>query len=128
MEAAQPRLPRHPLRSPGCVIALIIWFVVLLLPCFLIILAVRGEISITTGSAPEQRLRIWVIQEAGQSGIGISNVDVQPNGADALCVQTNVSFVMWRGEAEAMHYCECYAQSESGWQLTSVEQSTCSPP
>ena len=117
--------PRHPLRRPGCVIALIIWFLVLLSPCFMIVLAVRGEISITTGGAPEQRARVWLIQEAGQSGIGLSNVDVQQTADDAICVQTNVNFLLWRGEAEPTQYCECYTQAESGWQATSVEQGSC---
>jgi hypothetical protein len=128
MEEAQPRPPRHPLRNPGCVIALVIWFLVLLSPCFLIVLAVRSEISITTGSAPEQRMRVWVIQEAGQSGVGFSNVDVKHTSDEALCVQTNVNFLLWRGKAESTQYCECYEQAESGWQTTSVEQGVCSAP
>jgi hypothetical protein len=109
-------------------IALVIWFLVLLSPCFLIVLAVRGEISITTGSAPEQRIRVWVIQEAGQSGVGFSNVDIHQTADDALCVQTNVRFLLWRGHAEPTQYCECYEQVESGWRTTSVNQGVCSTP
>jgi hypothetical protein len=119
--------PRHPLRNPGCVVALIIWFVVLLSPCFMIVLAVRGEISIPTGGAPEQRLRIWLIQEARQSGIGMSSASVQQN-SENLCVQTTVSFILWRGEAEPTQYCECYAQSETGWQPTLAEPGACPQP
>ncbi len=124
-DQSSPGTRRHPLRSPGCVIALVLWFVVLLSPCFMIVLAVRGEISMTTGSAPEQRVRVWLIQEAGQSGIGFSNVDVRQTADDALCVQTNVSFLMWRGEAGPTQYCECYERAETEWQATSVEQGAC---
>jgi|SRR5690606_34885709 hypothetical protein len=117
--------PRHPLRRPGCVIALIIWFLLLLSPCFMIVLAVRGEFSITTGSAPEQRVRLWLIQEIGQSGIGLSNAEVRQTGEDAICVQTNVQFLLWRGQAEPTQYCECYERAESEWQAASVEQGAC---
>jgi hypothetical protein len=120
--------PRHPLRKPGCVIALVLWFVLLLTPCIMIVLAMQGEISIAIGSAPEQRLRVWLIQEAGQSGIGFSNADIRQASENALCVQTNVNFLLWRGRAEPAQYCECYAQAESGWQATRVEQGACSAP
>ncbi len=122
-----PNQTRYPLRRPGCLIALVVWFVVLLSPCILLFLAIRGEISISTGSAPDQRVRIWLIQEPRQSGIGLSNTQVRQN-ADGLCVQTNVSFVLWQGEAEPTAYCECYTQAETGWQIVSAEEGACQIP
>ncbi|MFN8565855.1 MAG: hypothetical protein U0703_30415, partial [Anaerolineae bacterium] len=56
---SKPR--RSPLRRAGCIVALVIWFGILLLPCFLVVLAVQQEISIPTGGAPDQRLRLWLI-------------------------------------------------------------------
>ena len=117
---------RSPLARAGCIIALIIWFTVLLAPCFMIALAIRGEISLTTGSAPEQRIRVWLIQEADQTGIGISNAGVQEI-EDNICVQTDVNFVLWRGEAQPVQYCECYVQTADEFQAVSVTQAACSP-
>lgn len=126
-EITPPHVARHPLRNPGCVIALILWFAALLSPCVLLYLAMRGEISITTGSAPEQRVRIWLVQETQQSGIGLSNAAVLET-EEALCVQTNVTFVLWRGRAEPTAYCECYTQTPSGWQTLSVQENACFAP
>lgn len=119
---------KSPLRRPGCVIGLMIWLLLVLSPCLMIVLAVRGEIALTTGSAPEQKLRIWLIQEAGQSGIGVSNVDLLTDSGQ-LCVQTNVRFILWRGQAEPAQsqYCECYTRIETDWQLLRVSQDACTP-
>jgi hypothetical protein len=122
-----PTPQRSPLKRPGCILGLILWFVVLLTPCFLIMLAVRGEISVTTGPVPEQRLRVWLIQEPDQSGIGISNVSVQGKD-ESLCVQTNVNFVLWRGEAQPTQYCECYALAGDSYEITEITQEACSHP
>lgn len=124
---ADPRMQRSPLRRPGCVAALILWFIALLTPCFLIMLAVRGEITITTGSAPDQQLRIWLIQEADERGIGISSAGVQQDG-EAVCVQTNVNFVLWRGKAQPTQYCECYIQTGDDYEMTQMTQTACSLP
>jgi predicted membrane protein len=117
---------KGPLRRLGCIIGLIIWLFLVFSPCLMIVLAVRGEIALTTGSAPEQKLRIWLIQEAAQSGVGFSNVDVLTDG-DQLCVQTNVRFMLWRGQAEPAQYCECYTRTETDWQLLDVSQDACIP-
>ncbi|MBZ0303284.1 MAG: hypothetical protein K8J31_26310 [Anaerolineae bacterium] len=122
-----PAPRRHPLRRPGCILGLILWFLILLTPCFMIVLAVQGEIAVTTGSAPDQRLRVWLIQEAAQSGIGVSSASVQTQD-DLLCVQTDVRFVLWRGSAEPTQYCECYTGTDANWQTVRVEQSACSLP
>lgn len=118
---------RHPLRRPGCILALVIWLMVMLTPCLMLYLAVRGEISLTTGSAPDQRTRIWLIQEARQSGIGFSNASVSRN-EDLVCVQTDVRFLLWRGEAVPTQYCECYSGTEENWVLSSLEQTACEAP
>jgi hypothetical protein len=115
---------RHPLRRPGCVLGLFLWFIVLLLPCFLIMLAARGELSITTGSAPEQRLRVWLIQEVAQSGIGISTAGIVMLD-DKVCVQTKVNFILWQGQAEPTQYCECYVQTGADFQLADTYTGSC---
>src|SRR5690606_22251398 len=90
---------RSPLRRVGCATGVILWVLVLLIPCIFITLAVRYEITVDTGSAPEQRLRLWLIMEAEQRGVGFSSTSVQESEAQT-CVQTDVQFFLWQGQAE----------------------------
>ncbi len=120
----ETQLRRHPLQRPGCVVGLIIWFIVLLTPCFMIILAAQGQIVIRTGSVPEQQIRIWLIQEANQSGIGISTPQTILLD-EGLCIATSVSFVLWRGEADSTQFCDCYDDTDVGLQFISTIQGSC---
>jgi hypothetical protein len=106
---------RGPLARLGCALGLIIWAILILSPCILITLAVRGEINIPTGDAPDQRLRVWLIMETRQRGVGISNASIRERDDGQTCVQTETSFLLWLGEAEPVSYCECY-QHEDGSQ------------
>lgn len=115
-EAQEPvviRKKRGPLGRLGCALGLIIWAILILSPCILIALAVQGEISISTGDAPDQRLRIWLIMEAAQRGIGISNASVRSSVEGQTCLQTDAQFFLWQGRGEPVSYCECY-QHEAG--------------
>jgi hypothetical protein len=107
---------------------LVIWFVVLLLPCALIVLAVQQQIVIPTGSAPGQQTRLWLISEPTERGFGVSTAAVTPTGGDALCVQTDVRFLLWSGQADPLSYCECYARANAGdaWSLTDSREGACS--
>ncbi len=118
---------RSPLRRTGCVIALIVWFAILLLPCFFIVLAVQQEISITTGSAPGQLTRLWLISEADQRGLALSTGAAHSSGENAVCVQTDVRFLLWAGESEPVTYCECYERSSASdaWAFTTSTTSAC---
>lgn len=118
-EAPRPSL----IRRAGCGVGLIVWFVVMLLPCILITLAVRGEITVNTGGAPEQYVRVWLIIEARERGLGISNAWVAP-ADDLLCVQTDVNFVLWEGNADSIHYCKCY-DPQSATRMLSMTAGVC---
>jgi len=108
------RQRRSLLRSGGCAVAVLVWAVLMLIPFLLFALAVRGEISLNTGPAPEQRLRVWLIMEPAQRGVGISTAAAFSNG-DNTCVQTDVHFVLWQGGPEEAHtYCECYRRADDG--------------
>ena len=122
------RPQRGPLARLGCGVALVIWGLLLLTPCFFITLAVRGEISLDTGPAPEQRLRIWLIMEADERGIGISTTSSQQQ-AELTCIQTDVRFVLWEGEAEPVSYCQCYDHPPDSdiWNLQEVTSDVCTP-
>jgi hypothetical protein len=125
-ETQTPR--RRPIRRIGCTIALVIWFTILLLPCFLIVFAVQQQIVISQGGAPGQELRIWLISEAEQRGFGVSSTSVRQTNANALCVQTDVRFLLWAGSADPVNYCDCYERTnaESEWSLTNTSTGVCS--
>ncbi len=125
-----PALPpsrRSPLRRVGCGLLLVIWFAVLLLPCALIVLAVQQEIVISQGSAPGQQTRLWLISEADERGFGLSTSTVTQTSDNALCVETDVRFLLWTGQAEPLSYCECYvrAGADAAWSLTSSTSAEC---
>lgn len=103
---------RSLIRRLGCGFALVLWALLLLSPCILITLAVRGEITFDTGSAPEQRFRMWLIMEPRERGIGISNGWIAHN-ENSMCVQTDVRFFLWQGAAESVSFCNCYDDRET---------------
>lgn len=121
----QPR--RSPLRRVGCITALIVWFLILLLPCFLVVLAVQQEITISTGSAPGQQLRLWLISEPDQRGIALSTASVRETDPNAICVQTNIQFLLWSGSAEPLVYCDCFERESdsAAWSATSTTSGEC---
>jgi len=119
---------RSPLRRAGCIVALILWFAILLTPCFFIVLAAQQEISISTGSAPGQQIRVWLVSEADQRGLALSTGSMRQIGENTICVQTEVRFLLWAGSAEPINYCECYerASSADSWSATTTTTGICS--
>ena len=106
------------------------WFLVLLSPCIVIVMATQGQIAFSQGDLPGQELRIWLIQEAREQGLGISTtsaVHIQP-GAD--CVQTSVFYLLWLGEGQPATYCDCYERADEAadWSLVSTESGACRSP
>ena len=117
------------LRRAGCTVAVIVWFAILLTPCFCFALASQGEFSVRLGDVPGQSLRIWLLSESRQRGIGISRPSVVASSvAGQVCLQTDVSFVLWAGSEDATSYCECFAQSANAtWDMVSNNQGSCTP-
>jgi hypothetical protein len=117
------------LRRPGCVIALVIWFVLLLtIPYFIFTMVTSGEISLTTGGAPDQRARLWLISNPRERGFGFSNTWVASEGENRLCMQTDVQYWLWQGSQAPSVYCECYTGGAAAWSFTSATQAACSAP
>lgn len=120
-----PPKPRSRLRRFGCGIAVVLWIVLLISPCALLALASQGEIAIQLGDIPGQSLRIWMVSEARERGVGIARPSVYTNG-DSVCLQTNVSFLLWQGQGQATTYCDCYTRSGSELSLVSSSAGVCS--
>lgn len=134
MTVVEEALPEpQPLRRPrrvrriGCGIALALWFTLLLTPCLCIVLAVQQEILVPLGSAPGQELRIWLINQARERGLGISTGQVTEGDDTALCVQTTTRFLLWAGQGDTNAYCECYIRENASepWSSSSVEMNAC---
>lgn len=123
----------HVIKRLGCIFALVIWFSILLLPCFFIVLATQQEIIVSQGRLPGQDLRIWLIMEANQRGLAFSSTSTYPaQGVEAqegICLQTNVSYFLWQGTGENSAYCDCYANSGTNetpsWTLLTTEGNAC---
>jgi hypothetical protein len=123
-----PPTPAKRLRRLGCVAGLLLWLVVMLIPCFFIALAVQQEIVITQGSAPNQVLRFWLINEADHRGVGMSSASLHSGSQDnGICVQTDVRFLLWTGQSEPTSYCECYAPVGDNLELTGASDGQCTP-
>lgn len=127
MQAAPPKRSRR--RRVLIGIGLVIWFALLLLPCVLFTLAVNQEIAIPTGDLPGQQVRVWLVMEASQRGLGYSTASVTQRSDTQACLTTNIGFLLWQGQADATRYCECYARSSASepWSLASMDMAACSP-
>ncbi len=111
----------------GCGVLLVVWFFVLLTPCFFLTLAFQQEIRVATGGAPGQELRIWLIMEVETRGIGVSNGTVRSASDDSLCVETHINYLLWAGQEDSSLYCECYQRSsaDESWSLTTTVTAVC---
>lgn len=123
--AVRPKQSR--LRRGGCAVLLVLWFLILLLPCFCLALATQGEIVIPQGGAPGQVIRVWTIMEADQRGLGVSSTSAQEQNANALCVETITHYLLWMGSEVPSTSCECYerASANAPWSTTSVSNQAC---
>jgi hypothetical protein len=126
------------LRRVGCVAALVLWFGFILLPIFLLALAIKHEITISQGCLPAQQIRVWLVMERDQRGIGFSRTSTSSysaaasaendtTSADGVCLQTNVRYILWQGQGTASTYCACYSRSdsESEWVLIDSVSGNC---
>lgn len=112
-----------PMTRRGCLIGLLIWAVVMLLPLVVIIFFLQGEVAWERGPFVEDRLWLVRTDEDGRgermSGLAYGAMRIsegRPGTSDTVCVTTRVYFWMWRGESEseAVTYCECYAPTGGG--------------
>jgi len=127
VEASPPRSSRR--RRVLIGIGLIIWFMLLMLPCLFFTLAFNQEIAIATGDLPGQQLRVWLVMEVTQRGLGYSTASVDQRSETSACLTTRINFLLWQGRGEPASYCECFTRASASdpWMLTSVDMAACSP-
>ena len=116
----------------GCVLGIIGWLAFISIPFFFIVLAVRGQITIPRGGDIPNRdtyphLQVRLVMEMDFRGLNITSTMVDRQDSNAVCVQSNVRFILWEGEGESATYCECYARPQAGasWDLTSAVEGAC---
>ncbi|MBX3081654.1 MAG: hypothetical protein KF716_08445 [Anaerolineae bacterium] len=113
------------LRRIGCGALLVVWFLAMLTPCAVVVLATQGEIKITYSDLPEDDLRIWTVSSPDSRGIAVSNsrrmTPVQPISTatyhDTMCQIIDIRFILWQGSADSSHQCYCYGKSEDQWDI-----------
>lgn len=127
IQTAAPIKPRSRLRRLGCGIGLVIWAILLLFPCMAIVLISQGEIAVQLGNVPGQSLRIWLVQDATERGLGIARPSIHTDDNANVCLQTDTNFLMWMGKGETTSYCECYAHNGDNWKSVSAAQGICNP-
>lgn len=123
---------RTPLQRVGCAVLIIIWFVIMLIPMALIILAIEGNITVHHGrSVPDRhehpRLQIRLITELDYRGFQITNSTLDQDSEANLCIQTNVRYILWQGDGEDAQFCDCYSREnpDRDWQFTGTTSGRC---
>ena len=103
-------------RRVGCGLLVVLWFGILIFgPCAIVTLMSGNEIRLVHSDVPDDNtLRIWLIQEADERGLGISTgYSVNP-AADTVCTITDTHFVLWLGQGASSHGCACYTRQTGG--------------
>lgn len=123
---------RSPLRRLGCGVLLVVWFAVLLLPLAMFVLAIQGDITIWHGAGiPDReehpRFQVRLVMEMDFRGLGLTTTSIERDGEDALCIQSNVRFLLWEGEGDPATFCDCYTRSSSNteWSLEATTVGHC---
>lgn len=82
----------------------LLWLLLMALPLLGVILAVRQQIEI--GDVPGNQLRLFLLQEVEVRGVGVEWT--RPAQGTSGCVQTTLTYLLWRGKGENARYCRCY--------------------
>lgn len=115
----------------GC---LAVWLPLILLPLFFLILATQGEFALWHAeSFPDGDehpfLQAKLLMEIDTRGLNVTRSYISSANAQdtAVCVQTNVRFLLWQGEGMPVDYCDCYTRdaAEDPWGFQARAQGVC---
>jgi hypothetical protein len=117
-------------KRPSCLVQLILWMSIMMLPAVFMVLAFQGDITFYhRGDIPNKFqhpfLQVKLIMEEDYRGLSLTNASVLHDDADNLCVETSIRFLLWEGQGEPATYCQCYTRSNEAWQPVDSEQGTC---
>ncbi len=107
-----------------------LWLLILLIPGFFIWMVINGEFTLSLGSTPEQKLRVWLVSEIRERGFGISTGSVASQTETDVCVQTDLRYLLWQGSQAPSTYCECFTRTtaEDTWSYNGGWEGMCSVP
>lgn len=121
-----------PLRRIGCGLGVVIWFLIVLTPCFCFTLATQGQISLYHANIPDPdahpMLEVRLVMEIDYRGLSLVSSSIVSEAAGRLCVQTGVRYLLWQGQGDPADFCDCYtrADAEAPWQLAETYAGACS--
>lgn len=133
----EPLVIKQPLTARGCAWrlgCLLVWLPLMLLPLCLFVMAVQGEVALWHGqsfpeSAEHPYLQAKLQMDIDTRGLNVTRSYISnSNSADtAVCVQTNVRFVLWQGSGEPVDYCDCYIRdsAEQPWSFDTRSPGLC---
>jgi hypothetical protein len=98
------------LRRIGYTAVFLTWCAVMILPTVLCVSLADGQM--VWGNDPSNQVRVFVMQEVGQEGIGVQWS--RPATADGACTDTSVRYFMFAGEADNNNTCSCMSTPSSG--------------
>jgi len=128
------RTPQSRLGKMGCGVLTILWFMVLLLPCAMFVLATSGEIRIDHPSIPEPQdhplLSLSLSVDAYNSGLKISRSWIAFDQASNACVETVTHYLRWRsdGTESTVIFCQCYQFVDERWVFQQQSLTSCRAP
>ena len=113
------------LRRLLALLLLLIWFLVMLFPVIAVVLATQKQIAV--GQEDGRQVRLFLLQEPAQEGVGVewTRPTSAPQGEVGHCLQTNLVYLMWVGDAENVTYCRCLDEQGA---VLGTEVGTCPNP
>ncbi len=109
---------RKVLRRTGCLLGMLVWLFLLLVPCLMIGLMIRGELVWERG--PRTSDRLYLIQAAPEAGVGLSSVRPAPAAqAGLLCTQSIERLWLWKpaGRYDETSTCTCSRLDAGGGEV-----------
>lgn len=114
-------------------IALVLWFMLLSLPCAMFWFASGNEISIPHGSVPDAYdhplLELGLIMTAENRGLKIKTSSIMSRGDNAVCVQTSLNYILWYSQESnpSTTLCDCYGRisTDKSWSSTTSTAGQC---
>jgi hypothetical protein len=89
---------RSPLRTCGCLVALLVWLVILVIfPCGFVTLLVEKEIRFSLSDLPDNELRLFLLNSEEVRALGLQRPDIYSGGEDEgeYCILITTSYLAW---------------------------------
>lgn len=128
------RVPQSRIGRVGCGIMTVLWFMLLLTPCAMFILATTGEIRLDHANIPEPQdhplISLSLSVDAFNSGLKISRSWIAAGEEQTTCVETVTNYLRWRsdGTESTVVFCQCYRRDGNRWIFEQQRMIACDAP